>query len=96
MIFRCGSGPVGTDPRFVELLAAKDADGEIAVGTPAFASPRVPPQPMIAQTRAVLERYAESGGSHREVVLDGTGHAPFLERQDDVLAALLEMVSRGL
>jgi pimeloyl-ACP methyl ester carboxylesterase len=50
----------------------------------------VPPQPMIAQTRAVLDRYAAAGGSYREVVLDGTGHSPHLERQDDVLAALLD------
>ncbi|MBB2893741.1 alpha/beta fold hydrolase [Flexivirga oryzae] len=50
----------------------------------------VPPQPMIVQTRAVLDRYAAAGGSYREVVLDGTGHPAHLERQDDVLAALLE------
>lgn len=50
----------------------------------------IPAQPMIAQTRALLETYAAAGGSYREVVLDGTGHSPFLERQDEVLAALLE------
>jgi hypothetical protein len=28
-----------------------------------------PPQPMIGQTRAVLEKYAAAGGSYREVVI---------------------------
>lgn len=52
----------------------------------------LPPQPMIAQTRAVLEKYAAAGGSYRELALDGVGHSPHLERQDDVLAALLEHI----
>ena len=34
----------------------------------------LPPQPMVAQTRAVLDRYAEQGGDLREVALDGVGH----------------------
>ena len=38
-----------------------------------------PPQPMIAQTRAVLERYAANGGSYREVALPDAGHAPHLD-----------------
>jgi pimeloyl-ACP methyl ester carboxylesterase len=38
-----------------------------------------PPQPMVAQTRSVLSRYAERGGSFTEVVLDGVGHSPHVE-----------------
>jgi pimeloyl-ACP methyl ester carboxylesterase len=38
-----------------------------------------PPQPMVAQTRAVLERYAANGGVFREVVLADAGHAPHLD-----------------
>lgn len=34
----------------------------------------LPPQPMVAQMRAVLARYAEAGGDVREVALDGVGH----------------------
>lgn len=37
------------------------------------------PQPMLVQTRAVLERYADAGGRYREVVLPGVGHSPHLE-----------------
>ena len=47
-----------------------------------------PPQPMVGQTRAVLERYAAAGGSFTEVVLDGCGHSPHIERPDEFLAAL--------
>ena len=51
-----------------------------------------PPQPMIAQTRAVLERYAARGGSYREVVYEGCGHSPHLERPAAVAAELLRLV----
>jgi pimeloyl-ACP methyl ester carboxylesterase len=38
-----------------------------------------PPQPMKAQTRAVLDRYAANGGAYREVALPDAGHAPHLD-----------------
>ncbi|WP_136056251.1 alpha/beta hydrolase [Microbacterium sp. K24] len=41
-----------------------------------------PPQPMIAQTRAVFERYAANGGTYREVVLPDAGHAPHLDEAE--------------
>jgi pimeloyl-ACP methyl ester carboxylesterase len=49
-----------------------------------------PPQPMVAQTRAVLDRYAACGGTCREVVLPGVGHSPHVERPREFLVALLE------
>jgi len=39
-----------------------------------------PPQPMVAQTRSVLEKYAAVGGSYEEVVIEDAGHVPFLEK----------------
>lgn len=42
-----------------------------------------PPQPMVSQTRAVLEQYQAAGGSYREVVMEGTGHSPYIERPDE-------------
>ncbi len=39
-----------------------------------------PPQPMLAQLRAVLDRYAANGGRYREEVLADCGHSPLLER----------------
>jgi len=38
-----------------------------------------PPQPMITQTRTVLERYRANGGTYREVALPDAGHAPHLD-----------------
>lgn len=42
-----------------------------------------PPQPMVTQTRAVLDRYAEAGGSYREVVVEEAGHIPFIEKPEE-------------
>ncbi len=41
-----------------------------------------PPQPMIDQIRAVLERYAANGGRYREEVIADAGHSPFLEKPE--------------
>jgi pimeloyl-ACP methyl ester carboxylesterase len=49
-----------------------------------------PPQPMVTQTRAVLDRYAAAGGAYREVVLPGVGHSPHVERPQEFVVALLE------
>jgi pimeloyl-ACP methyl ester carboxylesterase len=49
-----------------------------------------PAQPMIAQTRAVLEAYQTAGGTFREVALENCGHSPQLEHPgafDDALLA---------
>jgi pimeloyl-ACP methyl ester carboxylesterase len=50
-----------------------------------------PPQPMIGQTRAVLERYAAAGGSFTEFVLEGCGHSPHIERPAEFLDALVAL-----
>jgi pimeloyl-ACP methyl ester carboxylesterase len=42
-----------------------------------------PPQPMIDQIRAVLERYAANGGAYHEEVIADAGHSPFLEKPDE-------------
>lgn len=41
-----------------------------------------PPQPMVGQTRAVLQRYADARGGFREVVIEDTGHVPFIEKPE--------------
>jgi pimeloyl-ACP methyl ester carboxylesterase len=52
-----------------------------------------PVQPMIGQTRAVLEQYAANGGSFRELVFENCGHTPFLERPDEFNAAFHELLA---
>jgi pimeloyl-ACP methyl ester carboxylesterase len=49
-----------------------------------------PPQPMVTQTRTVLDRYAATGGAYREVVLPDVGHSPHVERPQEFVVALLE------
>jgi hypothetical protein len=39
-----------------------------------------PPQPMVTQTRAVLDAYARNGGRYREEVIARCGHTPHVEK----------------
>jgi pimeloyl-ACP methyl ester carboxylesterase len=48
-----------------------------------------PPQPMIAQTRAVLDAYRDQGGAYREEVLEACGHSPHIERPEAFMELLL-------
>lgn len=54
-----------------------------------------PPQPMLAQTRAVLEKYAKSGGHYQEVVIDDCGHIPFIEKPIEFNAVFHQHLERN-
>lgn len=49
-----------------------------------------PPQPMVTQTRDVLEEYAAGGGQYEAVVVERAGHSPHVERPSEVLSALTD------
>ena len=72
----------GADDLTVSDTAAADPGALGAAGViPGWPGMDVyPPQPMLAQTRAVLERYGASGGSYQEVVLEDCAHAPYIEK----------------
>ncbi|MCB9437098.1 MAG: alpha/beta fold hydrolase [Anaerolineales bacterium] len=38
-----------------------------------------PPQPMVDQTRAVLDKYKANGGDYQEIIFEGCGHSPQAE-----------------
>ncbi|HEX6386538.1 MAG TPA: alpha/beta hydrolase [Anaerolineae bacterium] len=40
------------------------------------------PQPMLSQTRAVLDQYEANGGRYREVVIEDAGHTPYIEKPE--------------
>lgn len=48
-----------------------------------------PPQPMLAQTRAVLDAFGASGGHVREVVIAGAAHAPHLTALPQLMESLV-------
>jgi pimeloyl-ACP methyl ester carboxylesterase len=54
-------------------------------------SPGTTAQPMVAQTRAVLDRY----GRYREAVLDECGHSPHLERPADFQRLLADHLAES-
>lgn len=53
-----------------------------------------PPQPMVSQTRAVLERYRANGGTYTEVVLPGCGHGPHIEQPTRFGAAFVDFLGQ--
>ncbi|MGA4507568.1 alpha/beta fold hydrolase [Propionibacteriaceae bacterium G1746] len=54
-----------------------------------------PPQPMVAQTRAVLDAYRANGGDCTELALPGVGHSAHLERPEQFREALLAHIDGG-
>jgi pimeloyl-ACP methyl ester carboxylesterase len=42
-----------------------------------------PPQPMVGQIRAVLEKYGSGGGSVRIEMIDGAGHGPHFDHAEE-------------
>ncbi len=54
-----------------------------------------PPQPMLAQTRAVLDGYAAAGGHYREVAIADSGHGPHLDQPERFLAELRGQLDRA-
>jgi pimeloyl-ACP methyl ester carboxylesterase len=42
-----------------------------------------PPQPMISQTRFILDQYSQQGGRFEEVVIPNTGHVPYIEAPEE-------------
>lgn len=52
-----------------------------------------PPQPMVGQTRAVLDRYREAGGRYEERVLAECGHSPHLEYPDEFNGMVSEFLA---
>ena len=47
-----------------------------------------PPQPMLAQTRKVLDQYAANGGKYAEHAIADAGHSPYIEKPAEFNALL--------
>ncbi|MGN6127860.1 MAG: alpha/beta hydrolase [Humibacter sp.] len=54
-----------------------------------------PPQPMVSQTRAVLDRYADAGGRYREIIQPDCGHSAHIEHTDVVADALQTLIAES-
>jgi pimeloyl-ACP methyl ester carboxylesterase len=54
-----------------------------------------PPQPMVSQIRAVMERYATNGGRYHEVVLPDCGHTPHVEKVGAFREAFVAFLSEA-
>jgi pimeloyl-ACP methyl ester carboxylesterase len=51
-----------------------------------------PPQPMVSQTRYVLDQYKDNRGSYEEVVIADAGHTPYIEKPEEFMAAFTKML----
>lgn len=79
----------GADDQIVADLAMFDVAALGSVGAiPGHPGDEVcPPQPMVGQTRSVLDRFAAAGGRYEEVVLEDCGHTPYIEKRAEFNAA---------
>ena len=51
-----------------------------------------PPQPMVSQTRAVLNDYIANGGTYREETIPDCGHSPHIEKPEEFRKLLLDFL----
>ncbi len=74
----------GAEDQIVGDMAAFDLAALGALGAiPGYPGEEVmPPQPMIQQTKAVLEQYQTNGGKYREVVFEDAGHFAYMEKPE--------------
>jgi pimeloyl-ACP methyl ester carboxylesterase len=85
----------GADDQLVGDVAAVDpaALGKLGV-IPGWPGDDVcPPQPMIQQIRAVLDRYRANGGAYEERVFADCGHAPLFEKPEEFRALLRDFLA---
>ena len=84
----------GADDRTVSDASAADFGYLGSVGmVPDWPGEEIyPPQPMVSQIRALLDRYAERGGSYREEVFADCGHTPHIEKPDAFRGVLTEFL----
>ena len=87
----------GADDQIVADLAMFDLAALGQVGAvPGWPGAEVcPAQPMLQQTRAVLDRYAAAGGEYQEVVIADAAHSPYLEQPEAFDAAFHALLNRS-
>ena len=62
---------------------------------PDWPGPEVfPPQPMVDQIRAVLERYESNGGDVRMEMIEGAAHGPHVDHRDEWTGIFLDFLER--
>lgn len=60
---------------------------------PGCPGPQVyPPQPMVDQTRYVLDQYQAQGGSYQEVMIADAGHSPYIEKPHEFHAVFFPFI----
>ena len=54
-----------------------------------------PPQPMLKQTRKVLEDYKARDGTYYEVVLKDVAHSPHIEKPNEFITTVRNFISEN-
>ncbi len=107
---RCDLGAFASAPSVARVLWVRGADDQIVSDTslldfgtlgqlgyvPGWPGAEVfPPQPMVAQMRALLDRYQAAGGAYEEVVIADSGHSPHIEKPAEFQQAFFGFLARS-
>jgi len=86
--FRGDSDAIVSDNSFSDLAVL----GKMGIVPGYPGEDKMPPQPMVAQTRYVLEKYKANGGKYKEFVVEGAGHSCHIEKEIEFVNLLLSVV----
>lgn len=76
---RGSDDPIVSDTSFYDFAFL----GQIGVVPGWPGAEACPPQPMVSQMRAVLDKYKTNGGAYWEKVIEETAHSPHIEKPDE-------------
>lgn len=53
---------------------------------------KFPPQPMVSQIKNFLDEYVMRGGTYEKLIMEGTGHTPFVERPEEFMKKFVDFL----
>ena len=86
--FRGDSDTLVSDNSFSDLAVL----GKMGIVPGYPGEDKMPPQPMVSQTRYIFEKYKTNGGKYKEFIIEGAGHSCHIEKENEFISLFLSNI----